>query len=98
MNKYIDFYAERNKRWISYKEEATAILLGVREKKFEVLNIKLERLITIQSVNCNVKWWGFKRERKNDQFPWSSKHLWVLTTLYKFTDVPITFITTNWMR
>ena len=48
MNKYIDFYAEQNKDEYPTKEEATAILLGVREKNLEVLNIKLERLITIQ--------------------------------------------------
>ncbi|MFR4617330.1 MAG: hypothetical protein ACLT64_11650 [Streptococcus salivarius] len=35
MNKYIDFYAEQNKDKYPTKEEATAILLGVREKKFE---------------------------------------------------------------
>ena len=34
MNKYIDFYAEQNKDEYPTKEEATAILLGVREKKF----------------------------------------------------------------
>ena len=43
-------------RRFTYKEEAAAILLGGKEKKFGTLNIKLERLITIQRVcSLNVR-------------------------------------------
>lgn len=92
MNKYIDFYAEQNKDKYPTKEEATAILLGVREKKFESFKHQTGTFDNNTKVLTATLNDGVLNEKaKTIVFPEVPNIFGVLPLYINSTDVPITY-------
>lgn len=92
MNKYIDFYAEQNKDEYPTKEEATAILLGAREKRFKTFKHQTGTLDKDTKVfTATLKDGVLNENAKTIVFPEVPNIFGVLPLYITSTEVPITY-------